>query len=213
MTGPLLIVLHLIPQSVLAGLFFVMGLQALASNGITLKLLFLFRDTELLDPDDPLARPNIRKQRIWLFVALELLVFAATFAITQTIAAIGFPVIIIASIPFRTFVMPKFFRDVELRALDAPTAGSFVMESVGGAYGENGDEDDSGSTTPDVGGDESAVVDDAVERGESYELKDRVDLNPSMGEGRRKTKRRTTGSSLDVDGPEGMRNRSRSTRG
>lgn len=213
MTGPLLIVLHLIPQSVLAGLFFVMGLQALASNGITLKLLFLFRDTELIDPDDPLARPNIRKQRIWLFVALELLVFAATFAITQTIAAIGFPVIIIASIPFRTFVMPKFFRDVELRALDAPTAGSFVMESVGGAYGEDGDDDDSGSTTPDVGGDESAVVDDAVERGESYEWKDRVDLNPGMGEGRRKTNRRTTRSSFNVERPDGVRNRSRSTRG
>ena len=190
-----------------------MGLQALAGNGITLKLLYVLRDTELIDPDDPLARPNIRKQRIWLFVAMELLVFAGTFAITQTIAAIGFPVIIIASIPFRTFVMPKFFRDVELRALDAPTAGSFVMESVGGAYGENGD-NDSGSTTPDVGGgDESAVVDDAVERGESYELKDRVDLNPGMGEGRRKTNRRTTGSSLNAEEPDGMRNRSRSTRG
>ena len=191
-----------------------MGLQALASNGITLKLLFLFRDKELVDPDDPLARPNIRVSRIWLFVALELLVFAGTFAITQTIAAIGFPVIIIASIPFRTFVMPKFFRDVELRALDAPTAGAFVMESVGGAYGENGDEDDSGSTTPDVGGeaDESAAVDDALERGENYELKDRVDLNPSAASGKRKATRRTTGSSLGGE-TGGVRTRSRSARG
>ena len=199
MTGPLLIVLHLIPQSVLAGLFFVMGLQALAGNGITLKLLYLFRDKSLVDPDDPLEKPNIRVSRIWLFVMLELLVFAATFAITQTIAAIGFPVIIIASIPFRTWLMPKFFRDVELRNLDAPTAGAFVMESVGGAYGENGDDEDddeSGSTTPDDGkmDENNAVIDDAVERGESHELKNRTDLNPNAAsEGSRKSRGRPSG--------------------
>ena len=204
MTGPLLIVLHLIPQAVLAGLFFVMGIQALSGNGITLRLLFLFRDKELIDPEDPLARPNIRYSRIWLFVMLELLVFAATFAITQTIAAIGFPVVIIASIPFRTWVMPRWFRDVELRALDAPTAGAFVMESVGGAYGE--EDGGSGDTTP-VGGEEEAVVDDAVERGESYELKDRVE-DGVVGAKRR----RATGSeTLGVSGV--MRNRSVSSRG
>ncbi|RMZ82471.1 hypothetical protein DV737_g1966, partial [Chaetothyriales sp. CBS 132003] len=160
MTGPLLVVLHLIPQGVLAGLFFVMGVQALVGNGITLKLLFLFQDKELIDKSDPLARIE-RRSSIWAFVGLELIIFGATFAITQTIAAIGFPVIIILSIPFRTFVMPKWFRADELRALDAPTAGEFVMESVGGAYEENG----SGSTRmPEVDVDESVIVDDAVER-------------------------------------------------
>ena len=206
MTGPLLIVLHLIPQGVLAGLFFVMGVQALVGNGITLKILFLLRDKELIDQSDPLAKIQ-RRSAIWLFVLIELVVFGATFAITQTIAAIGFPLIIIASIPFRTWVMPRCFRDEELRALDAPTAGSFVMESVGGAYGADG----SGLTTPDVTEEsEEAVVDDAVERGESYELRERLgkDVMGSVG------KRRTTGSELDAEIPEaGMRKRSRSTRG
>ncbi|KAI9742949.1 MAG: hypothetical protein M1835_002992, partial [Candelina submexicana] len=41
MSGPLLVVLHLIPRGVLAGLFFIMGVQALEGNGITLKMLFL----------------------------------------------------------------------------------------------------------------------------------------------------------------------------
>lgn len=135
MTGPLLIVLHLIPQGVLAGLFFVMGAQALAGNGITLKLIYLLKDRELTSPDDPL-RKLARQKMIWVFVAIELLGFAVTFAITQTIAAIGFPVFIIALIPVRTWVMPRFFLEEELKALDAPTAGEFVMESVGGAYGE-----------------------------------------------------------------------------
>ena len=48
MTGPLLVVLHLIPQGVLAGLFFIMGIQALESNGITAKILFLARDASTM---------------------------------------------------------------------------------------------------------------------------------------------------------------------
>jgi len=168
----LLIVLHLIPQGVLAGLFFVMGCQALAGNGITLKLLFLAQDRELTSPSDPLKRIE-RRLRIWMFVAIQLLSFGTTFAITQTIAAIGFPVIILLLIPFRTWVMPKWFSAEELSALDAPTAGAFVMESVGGAYGVS--PGGSGGQTPHVGspngtGDESAV-DDTLERGEWYQLR------------------------------------------
>ena len=34
-TDPLLVVLHLIPQSIVAGLFLVMGTQTLIANGIT----------------------------------------------------------------------------------------------------------------------------------------------------------------------------------
>jgi hypothetical protein len=175
MSGPLLIVLHLIPQGVLAGLFFVMGVQALVGNGITQKLLFLARDKELTDASDPLARID-RRLAIWVFVALELIGFGATFAIAQTIAAIGFPIIILLLIPFRTWVMPLWFREEELKALDAPTAGAFVMESVGGAYGESesstpaGNYNDEQLRTPPDENDEAAVVDDTLERGESYEL-------------------------------------------
>lgn len=91
MSGPLLIVLHLIPQGVLAGLFFVMAVQALQANGITAKILFLIRDKSLTLGSEPLKRID-RRAAIWAFVALELIGFGATFAITQTIAAIGFPV-------------------------------------------------------------------------------------------------------------------------
>lgn len=169
MTGPLLIVLHLIPQGVLAGLFFVMGSQALAGNGITTKLLFLARDKELTPKSDPLTLIT-RRSAIWAFVAIQLLGFGATFAITQTIAAIGFPVIILLLIPFRTWVMPRWFKTEELSKLDAPTAGAFVMESVGGAYGESPSPDDTPGGSPDETGDESAV-EDTLERGEGYALR------------------------------------------
>ena len=135
MSGPLLIVLHLIPQGVLAGLFFVMGVQALQGNGITLKILYLCRDKSLTLKSDPFSR-IARKQAMWYFVALELIGFGATFAITQTIAAIGFPIIILLLIPVRTFLLPIYFSPEELSLLDAPTASPFTMESVGGNYGQ-----------------------------------------------------------------------------
>lgn len=138
MTGPLLVVLHLVPQSVLAGLFFIMGIQALEGNGITLKILFLCKDRTLTHASDPLQAIE-RKRAIWLFVALQLVGFGATFAITQSIAAIGFPIIILLLVPVRTFVLPKYFSRAELAVLDAPTASPFTMESVGGNYGEEVD--------------------------------------------------------------------------
>ncbi|KAK3398969.1 HCO3 transporter family-domain-containing protein [Sordaria brevicollis] len=151
MTGPLLIVLHLIPQGVLAGLFFIMGYQALAGNGITQKLIFLFKDSRLTSPNHPLSNKALRRSRVWMFVIIELVGFGATFAITQTVAAVGFPVVIFALIPVRALLLPKWLSKEELAALDGPTASPFTMESVGGAYG----------------GAEETEVEEGVEGGES----------------------------------------------
>lgn len=169
MSGPLLVVLHLIPQGVLAGLFFVMGVQALEGNGITAKLLFLARDASLTPRGDPLKQVR-RRGAIWAFAGIQLIGFGATFAVTQTIAAVGFPVIILALIPFRTFVLPRWFSAEELALLDKPTASPFTMVSVGGNFGEEDEGDSSpsaGSESPGQGvlvGDESDEA--AAERGE-----------------------------------------------
>lgn len=60
-----------------------MGADALQGNGITLKLLYHFRDRSLNPPDDPLHK--VRRSRLILFVVIQLIGFGATFAITQTI--------------------------------------------------------------------------------------------------------------------------------
>ncbi|KAH7032949.1 HCO3 transporter family-domain-containing protein [Microdochium trichocladiopsis] len=132
MSPPLLVVLHLIPQAVLAGLFFIMGYQALEANGITAKLLFLVRERSMTSSADPLHGVE-RRAAVWAFVAIELLGFGATFAVTQTVAAVGFPVIIFMLIPVRVLVLPHFFSPEELGVLDGPTAAPHVMESVGGS--------------------------------------------------------------------------------
>jgi boron transporter len=141
MSGPLLVVLHLIPQAVLAGLFFIMGYQALEANGITAKLVFLLRDKALTPGSHPQKQVR-RRGAVWGFVAMELLGFGATFAITQTVAAVGFPVIILALIPVRAILLPRLFSPQELSILDAPTASPFTMESVGGNYHGGRDGDD-----------------------------------------------------------------------
>ncbi|KAL8348768.1 hypothetical protein RB601_002273 [Gaeumannomyces tritici] len=140
MTPPLLAVLHLVPQAVLAGLFFVMGAQALAANGVTAKLAFLCRDAALTPPSHPLLRLHPRRGRrpaavIWAFVAVELVAFAATFAVTQTVAAVAFPVFILALIPVRALLLPRWFEPAELAVLDGPAASALTMANIGGVYG------------------------------------------------------------------------------
>ncbi|KAI0629834.1 anion exchanging protein [Trametes polyzona] len=132
LTGPFLHVLNLIPRGVLAGLFWYMGADALQGNGITRKILYFFRDKALTPADEPLRR--VRKSRILLFVAVQLVGFGATMAITQTIAAIGFPIIIFLLVPTRMWLIPRLpFTPEELAILDGPTASPFTMESVGGS--------------------------------------------------------------------------------
>ncbi|KAH6611201.1 hypothetical protein Trco_001221 [Trichoderma cornu-damae] len=149
MTGPLLVVLHLVPHGVLAGLFFIMGVQALQANGITAKLLFLARDKNLTPANSPLKLLK-RRSAIWAFVAVELIGFGATFAITQTIAAVGFPIIILLLIPVRALVLPKIFHPDELVVLDEPTASDFTMEGIGGSWGgvRRRNQDQSNDDTP-----------------------------------------------------------------
>ncbi|EIW81250.1 hypothetical protein CONPUDRAFT_82277 [Coniophora puteana RWD-64-598 SS2] len=132
LTGPFLHILSLIPRGVLAGLFWFMGADALQGNGITVKILYLIRDRSLTPPDEPLRK--VRKSRLLLFIAVQLVAFGATFAITQTIAAIGFPVIILLLVPIRTMLVPRLpFTPEEIAILDGPTASPFTMESVGGS--------------------------------------------------------------------------------
>ena len=127
-----------------------MGLDALNNNGITKKVYYLIRDKSAVPPKEPLQR--VRRSRLLLFVAIQLLGFGATMAITQTVgmfdllvsysltpnspadsvtvtlpAAIGFPIVISLLIPLRTIIIPKLpFTEEELAILDGPTASPFV---------------------------------------------------------------------------------------
>jgi hypothetical protein len=95
------------------------------------KLIYLQSECRFIQPSNPLN--NVARRKIGLYVGLQILGVAATVAISQTIAAIGFPVLIIALIPLRVVLMPRWFTEQELRVLDALTAASEeVLGSLGG---------------------------------------------------------------------------------
>lgn len=95
-------------------------------------VLFLLTERRFVRSDDPLLQVSHRQ--IAHFAGWQILGVAATVAISQTIAAIGFPVLIIALIPLRWKLFPQWFTAHELACLDALTATSdVVLASLGGA--------------------------------------------------------------------------------
>ena len=89
MTGPILIVLHLIPRSLFAGVFFVVGWGGLEGNGIMAKIIYLIREPRFVQPDEPLMQ--IPKRRIMFYLFWQMFGIAATVGVSQTIAGIGMP--------------------------------------------------------------------------------------------------------------------------
>ncbi|KAF3025412.1 hypothetical protein E8E15_010075 [Penicillium rubens] len=131
MTGPLLIVLHTMPAAVFAGVFFIVGWGSVGSSGIMQKAIYLIRENRFVQRDEPLLK--VRNRKILLWILCQLIAVAACVAISETIAAIGFPVLIIALIPFRVFIIPRWFSGDELHVLDDMTANNkAVLASLGG---------------------------------------------------------------------------------
>lgn len=132
MTRPLLIVLHTMPRAILSGVFFTVGFGGILSNPILVrKLKFLFTQRDFHPTHEPLLK--IRRRQIWHYVGWQLLGWAVTVAISQTIAAIGFPVLIMGLIPLRWKILPRLFTRDELDILDNLTAdGDVVLVSLGG---------------------------------------------------------------------------------
>lgn len=119
------LILGLTPTSVLAGLFLFMGQQSLSVNPI------LFRVSSILTPSgdlpvlpDAISRGPSTERGYWtsgihLYTLLQILFTAAIFAVTLTKAAPAFPILIIACVPLRLLIMPRFWPRATLRHVDA----------------------------------------------------------------------------------------------
>ena len=107
---------------------------SIESNGILTKLLFMQSENRFIQRDVPLLQ--VRKRKIFLYVGMQIVDVAACVAISQTIAAIGFPVLIMLLIPLRILFVPKWFTLKELQILDDFTATNpIVLASLGGKPG------------------------------------------------------------------------------
>ncbi len=130
MTGPFLTCYSLISRAVLAGVFIGIGWGSVEVNAITHRILHLLRDPNHMKNDDPLLR--LSRMRIFSYTLTMFIGFALLFGISQTIAAIGFPILVLLLIPFRILILTKWFTPEELTILDSPVASSLPLDSIGG---------------------------------------------------------------------------------
>ncbi|RDA94702.1 hypothetical protein CP533_6712 [Ophiocordyceps camponoti-saundersi (nom. inval.)] len=111
---PLQRLLGLTQTSVLAGLFMFMGYQSLAVNPI------LFRVAHLLTPPSDL--PALPRAVSWLavhgFTLTQIALTGAVFAMTLTVAAPAFPLVIVALVPVRLTLMGRIWSRETLRFVD-----------------------------------------------------------------------------------------------
>lgn len=130
MTRPFLVCLGLMPRAVFAGVFILVGWGSIEQNHLVQRLLALIQDRSMADPLDPLLR--VRRRKIFLFTAIQWLFFGMTIGISQTLAGLGFPVLITLLIPVRYYIIPRLFTPPELTILDSPTADApAVLSSLG----------------------------------------------------------------------------------
>jgi hypothetical protein len=130
MTGPFLTCYSLISRAVLAGVFIGIGWGSVEVSALTRQTLHLLRDPNHMKIDDPLLR--LSRKKIFFFTLIMLIGFGLLYGISQTIAAIGFPVLVLLLIPFRIIVLTKWFTPEELTVLDSPVASSLPLDSIGG---------------------------------------------------------------------------------
>ncbi|XP_048416374.1 anion exchange protein 2-like isoform X2 [Stegostoma tigrinum] len=109
-------VLRMIPLAVLFGIFLYMGVTSL--NGIQLfdRILLLLVPPKY-HPDCVYVR-KVRTRRMHLFTIIQILCIAILWAINKSVAALGFPFLLILTVPLRMFVLNKIFTKLEMRSLD-----------------------------------------------------------------------------------------------
>ncbi|KAI9894978.1 MAG: hypothetical protein M1814_000199 [Vezdaea aestivalis] len=134
---PFMHVLGLTPTSVLAGLFLFMGEQSLSVNPV------LFRFFYLLTPpsQNPKLPPVVKSYLgIHIFTIVQIVLTGIIFGITLTKGAPAFPLIIIALVPVRLFLMNKFWDRETLRYVDAWACRAGTPEDDEDAYNIRGNE-------------------------------------------------------------------------
>ncbi|KAK4181771.1 putative transporter [Triangularia setosa] len=134
-------VLGLTPTSVLAGLFMFMGYQSLSVNPMLTRFFHL-----LIPPSElPKLPSGVGWGGVHAYTITQILVTVAIFAVTLTVAAPGFPLLIIILVPIRLCVMNQIWGRETLRFVDGWACREGKPEDaepVGGA--DRGDMDGNG---------------------------------------------------------------------
>ncbi|XP_044855574.1 band 3 anion transport protein [Mauremys mutica] len=122
-------ILKLIPLAVLFGIFLYMGVTSL--NGIQLydRILLLLMPPKY-HPDEPYVK-RVKTWRMHIFTLTQIVCLATLWAVKSTPASLALPFLLILTVPLRRFLLPKIFKDIELKCLDADDADVTFDETEG----------------------------------------------------------------------------------
>ncbi|KAJ8143578.1 hypothetical protein OY671_003286 [Metschnikowia pulcherrima] len=138
MSGPFLILLGLIPQAVLSGLFFIMGMGGLHGGPVVNKIRFLFLDEEYIKNGHdvlPLWKelshiPKNKMKYFYIYLLLQVIAGVAEFVITLTTAAVGFPGVLFLFAICAKWVWRYIIPQEDLDYLDGAVAEPFIINSL-----------------------------------------------------------------------------------
>ncbi|KAM9921213.1 hypothetical protein OXX59_006666 [Metschnikowia pulcherrima] len=138
MSGPFLILLGLIPQAVLSGLFFIMGMGGLHGGPVVNKIRFLFLDEEYIKNGHdvlPLWKelshiPKNKMKYFYIYLLLQVIAGVAEFVITLTTAAVGFPGVLFFFAICAKWVWQYIIPQEDLDYLDGAVAEPFIINSL-----------------------------------------------------------------------------------
>lgn len=122
-------ILKFIPLAVLFGIFLYMGVTSLFGIQLFDRILLLLKPPKY-HPDEPYVT-RVKTWRMHLFTFTQIIVLVVLWVVKSTPASLALPFVLILTVPLRRFLLPKIFRDIELKCLDADDAVVTFDEAEG----------------------------------------------------------------------------------
>uniref|UniRef100_A0A8C3UYC3 Anion exchange protein n=1 Tax=Catharus ustulatus TaxID=91951 RepID=A0A8C3UYC3_CATUS len=122
-------ILRFIPLAVLFGIFLYMGVTSLFGIQLFDRILLLLKPPKY-HPDEPYVT-RVKTWRMHLFTFTQIIFLVVLWVVKSTPASLALPFVLILTVPLRRFLLPKIFRDIELRCLDADDAVVTFDEAEG----------------------------------------------------------------------------------
>ncbi|KFO97596.1 Band 3 anion transport protein, partial [Calypte anna] len=108
-------ILKFIPLAVLFGIFLYMGVTSLFGIQLFDRILLL-----LMPPKYHPSEPYVTRVKTWrmhLFTFTQIVVLVLLWVVKSTPASLALPFVLILTVPLRRFLLPRIFRDIELKCV------------------------------------------------------------------------------------------------
>ncbi|NXO77625.1 B3AT protein, partial [Sitta europaea] len=108
-------ILKFIPLAVLFGIFLYMGVTSLFGIQLFDRILLLLKPPKY-HPDEPYVT-RVKTWRMHLFTFTQIIFLVVLWVVKSTPASLALPFVLILTVPLRRFLLPRIFRDIELKCV------------------------------------------------------------------------------------------------